>query len=132
MIGIDTNVLLRAVLNDAPEQSERAKQFIAGLTQERPGYVSVAVLLEFQWTLRRHTDADRSEIADIVMSLLLSNSIRFEQESLCLRCITQYRDSGIDFADGLIAGIATEAGCTMVHTFDEDAAKRIDAMELVP
>ena len=50
-IGIDTNVLLRMVLNDDPGQRVKALAFGEGLTEEVRGFVSLLVLIEFNWSL---------------------------------------------------------------------------------
>lgn len=46
MIGIDTNVLLRHLTQDDPEQSARATDFMRGLSREDPGFISLVTLVE--------------------------------------------------------------------------------------
>ena len=52
LIGIDTNVLLRAFVNDHPEQAERARKFIGSRTASDPAFVCLVTLVEFAWSLR--------------------------------------------------------------------------------
>jgi predicted nucleic-acid-binding protein len=53
VIGIDTNVLVRFIVQDDPEQSTRATRFMQVLTKESPGFISSIVLAELTWVLSR-------------------------------------------------------------------------------
>lgn len=46
MIGIDTNVLVRYIMQDDPKQSARATRLIEGLTSDRPGVVPLVTVVE--------------------------------------------------------------------------------------
>jgi predicted nucleic-acid-binding protein len=52
MIGLDTNVLLRYLVQDDPVQSARATEIITSqLTEQEPGFVSLVTILEAVWGL---------------------------------------------------------------------------------
>ena len=53
MIAVDTNILLRYVVRDDPEQLEKAANFFRERTTEDPAYVSLIVVAEMIWVLRR-------------------------------------------------------------------------------
>lgn len=53
MIGIDTNVLVRATVRDDDAQAQRADAFLETLTREKPDYVTHIVLVELWWVLTR-------------------------------------------------------------------------------
>ena len=57
MIGLDTNVLLRAVTRDDPVHSPLARTLIGALDEARPGYINIVVLVEFSWSLRTSVPA---------------------------------------------------------------------------
>jgi predicted nucleic-acid-binding protein len=59
MHGLDSNVLLRFVLEDEPAQYELARRFFGRCTRENPAYVNLMVLCEFVWVLT--TGARRRE-----------------------------------------------------------------------
>ena len=46
MVGLDTNVLVRYVMQDDPRQSARATRLIEALTAEAPGFVPLVSLVE--------------------------------------------------------------------------------------
>ena len=71
MIGIDTNVLLRLLVRDDEAQVRAAERFIAThCSPDSPGFVSLVVVVETAWALRRFYLYDRSQIAAALGSLL--------------------------------------------------------------
>ncbi len=52
MIGLDTNVLVRFLVQDEPRQAARADSLMAQLSPTSPGYLSTVVLVETYWVLR--------------------------------------------------------------------------------
>ena len=122
MIGIDTNILVRFIMQDEAAQSRLATRFMSGLTPQAPGYVSVVTLAETSWVLSRTYRATRREIFGAIKLLLESNSVVVERASIVARTLTSYQDSKADFADLLIAESDRVAGCSETVTFDKVAA----------
>ena len=46
MIGLDTNVLVRYIMQDDPQQSLKATRVIESLTKERPGFIALVSVVE--------------------------------------------------------------------------------------
>ena len=141
MIAIDTNVVLRYVLNDDKEQARKAAALIR---RHKEVLITDVVLAEMVWTLKgRRYKLDRSGIGKVVNALFAEPSIRFEDNQVVWRALNDFagaaglpdtpksmgKKTNIDFADALIvnkvrwragqAGGALEA----VYTFDKDAVK---------
>ncbi|MEO7147199.1 MAG: PIN domain-containing protein, partial [Terrimesophilobacter sp.] len=53
MIGLDTNVVVRYLVQDEPDQSARASEVIDVLTESEPGFLSLVTIVELYWVLRR-------------------------------------------------------------------------------
>jgi predicted nucleic-acid-binding protein len=120
MIGLDTNLLLRFTLKDDPAQFElSAKLFKSVLTAKNPGYVSIIVLVEFIWTLRKTFKLSRNNIFDVVAGLLASRNIVFERSSTVAAALELCGQENIEFPDALIAATHREDGCTHTVTFDK-------------
>ena len=130
MIGIDTNVLVRFVVKDDPTQAPAAVRMIQGLSPEEPGWISILVLTELVWTLRRVYKLDRTSIAGVLERLLSSKDTVLEQRDVVRRALLAYQSSKADFADCVIAVTANLAGCSRMVTFDEIAARDL-GMELL-
>jgi len=124
MIGLDTNVLVRFLVQDDRVQFARAQRLLA--REARRGesvLVSLLVLLETEWMLRSRYGLAKSEIADALSALLDSVELRVEDETAVEQALFTWRDSGADFADCLIGARNRRLGCAATATFDARAAK---------
>ena len=132
MIGLDSNVLLRAVLDDDEVWSAPAEAFIGThCTQERPGYINVLVLAEICWVLRRRPEFNRVNLADFVQGLLDADNIVIAEQDSVTNALSDFRRGGAGFVDYLIAELNARAGATPTYTIDRDAV-RSDAFEVIP
>ncbi len=123
MIGLDTNVLLRAITADDPAAARRARQILGRLNEGAAGRVNGVVLAELAWTLRARYGYERSEIADIVEGLMSSPAIEVSDRDAVSAAITRSRDDALDFADALIGELNRVAGCDTTLTFDRKASR---------
>lgn len=124
MIGIDTNVLVRAFVFDDPEQSRLVTAFMASLRVDDPGFVSMVVMAEFAWVLDRSFGFDKQTVLDSVEMLLAAEELEFEDGETVWRALVAARE-GADFADALIKDTADLFGSTEVVTFDQSAARTL-------
>lgn len=122
MIGLDTNVVVRYLTQDDPQQAEAAAAVIDNLTADEPGYLSVVTMVEVYWVLRRAYGVARDESADLVEGLLNSLELRVGHEGPLRSALTASR-GGPDFAEALIAELGRSAGCDRTVTFDKRAAR---------
>lgn len=83
MIGLDTCVLARLILNDDATQSPIASGFVETLPPKRPGYVSMAAVLELAWVLQRRRS--RPEIIRTMYRLLRSRVLVVESAPVVYR-----------------------------------------------
>jgi predicted nucleic-acid-binding protein len=129
--GLDTNVLVRYVMQDDPRQSPRATRLIESLSADAPGYVPVVVLVELSWVLSGSYGLDRSQVASVLGTLLRSKELVLDRAELVAQALKRYSADGADFADALIERLAAAAGCSVTMTFDAGAVKAA-AMTPVP
>ncbi len=123
MIGIDTNVLIRFLVNDDPDQGRVARDLFAGLTAESPGFLPREALLESVWVLERAYRFDRATITRAIEGLLESREIVVEAADDIGLALSRYAKGGAGFADQLIIAISQRVGCSTVYTFDRQAAQ---------
>jgi predicted nucleic-acid-binding protein len=123
MIGLDTNVLVRYIMQDDPKQSRKATQLIEGLSNEKPGFLPLVVVVELVWVLSSSYGLKRDEIADALVLLLRSKELVVDRADLVLQAQRRFAKGGADFADCLIERIAYAQGCEATMTFDAGAAK---------
>ena len=124
MIGLDTNVLARYIVQDDPAQAEAAARLIEGRCAARsPGYVSVPVLVELVWALAGAYRYDRRIVASVIRQLLRTIEFMVEDRDIVWSALREFESGGADFADCLIAHRNHARGCTQTFTFDRGAAR---------
>jgi predicted nucleic-acid-binding protein len=121
--GLDTNVLVRYVMQDDPRQSLRASRLIESFSAEQPGFVPVVVLVELVWVLSGSYGLDRSQVATVLSTLLRSKELVVDRAEAVTQALKRFSAGGADFADALIERLAAAAGCSVTMTFDVGAAK---------
>jgi predicted nucleic-acid-binding protein len=143
MIAIDTNVLLRQLLDDDDAQSPKAHTLIE---KEAAVLITDVVLAETVWTLKgKKYHASKDDIIAVVNSLLAEPSIVFENRQVIWAALNDFRTAKpvkvggkpktADFADALIVrkarAVADPTGEPLAafYTFDRAALALIDARE---
>ena len=123
MIGLDTNVLVRYIMQDDPKQSPKASRLIEGLTAAEPGFVPLVSIVKLVWVLSSAYSLDRQQVSAALDLLLRSKEIVLDRADQVLQAQRRFNSGGADFADCLIERVAHGAGCTMTMTFDVAAVK---------
>jgi predicted nucleic-acid-binding protein len=132
MIGLDTNVLLRYLVQDDPGQSARATEIIERrLTEQNPGFVSLVSILEIVWVLGSLYKRTRSEIAQHIEMILAADTLEVQNEQEVYEALVALRNGAGAFEDALIGGIGIWRGCSATLTFDQNAAKRLNGFQLI-
>jgi predicted nucleic-acid-binding protein len=129
--GIDANVLLRALLNDHPSQSEIAHDLLASLDEERRGYVGISAVLEIFWVLRSRYRVPRQPLCETMRELLMIKYLDIESSAAVVQALAMYQKGRVDFEDALLAERNVEADCGFTYTFDRAASKAANSMELL-
>lgn len=121
MIALDTNVVVRFLVQDDKSQARASRELMAGLTTARPGFLSDVVLVETYWVLTRAYGIDRAASIGHLEALVSAPEIAVES-SRAVRAACEAAHAGADFPDALIDGVAHQHGCTEVVSFDKRAA----------
>jgi predicted nucleic-acid-binding protein len=130
--AIDTNVLVRFLVNDDRAQAEHVRQLFATAEQQRePFFVPILVLLETIWVLESAYQVQRRDLMEALGDLLLMPILQFEQREAVQAMLAMVMTNNMDLPDALIAQSARNWGCDGILTFDKEAAARSDAFELL-
>ncbi|MFO1141313.1 MAG: type II toxin-antitoxin system VapC family toxin [Amaricoccus sp.] len=130
MIALDTNVLVRFIVRDHPDQSRAAHDMMGRLSEGDPGFVCREVILELAWVLERAYGIDRQRIADVLTGLIASREVEVETAGEIAPAVAAWRDGGPSLADRMIVAAAARAGARALVTFDR-AAARLPGAELL-
>ena len=118
MIALDTNVLVRYLVDDDPRQAEAARTLLAELTTKRLGFVCREVSVELAWILDRTYGFSPNRIATVFEELAASKEIHLEAADDVIRAADGYRRGGADFTDQMIAAAAKRTSADALYTFD--------------
>ena len=130
-LGIDANVLLRALLNDDPKQSALARDLLSCLGEERRGYLGISAVLEIFWVLRSRYRVPREVIHETMRELLAIRYLDVESSGAVAQALSMYRKRRAEFEDALLGERNVEAGCDFNYTFDRDASNAVQSMQIL-
>jgi len=99
MIGLDTNVLVRYIMQDDPRQSARATALIEALDADRPGFVGVVSVVELYWVLGSCYNLPKDQIGQALNLLLRSRQIVVDRADQVLRALRMFGAGKADFVD---------------------------------
>lgn len=120
MIAIDTNLIVRYLTGDHPEQSSRAREIVDG----QPVFVAVTVVLEAEWVLRSAYGYGRSDVARALRAFGGLSTVAIE-DSAIVAAAFDLAENGMDFADAL--HLTKSVRCEEFVTFDRKFIKAAQA-----
>jgi len=123
MIGLDTNVLVRYIMQDDVRQSSLATKLIEGLSVDAPGFITLVSVIELTWVLESAFELNRSQIVEVFQRIMSVDVFKVDRVGIVASALRIYANSKADFADCLIERFSAHAGCAQTMTFDRHAAK---------
>jgi predicted nucleic acid-binding protein len=126
MLAVDTNVIVRYLTGDHPEQAAKAKALIDGSEV----FVSATVLLETSWVLGRILGTSRAPLLEALRGLVGLPTVTVENPVETSKAL-DWAAQGMDFADALHLSRAEH--CTALVTYDQRfaaAARRLQSVDV--
>jgi predicted nucleic-acid-binding protein len=131
MAALDTNVLVRYLVQDDTAQLAAAKRLIRKCVSEgQTLYVPVSVALELEWVLRSNFRFAKDDVVQTLSQLLSSAELTFESEGALELALLLYKKGPADYSDCVHAALAAQAGEQPLWTFDK-AASKVDGARLL-
>ena len=133
-IFADTNLFLRLLTNDVPEQVDA---FVVLLKKAADGefqfVINPLVIAEIVWTLESYYQQPKSRIQAQILAILNTPGLDVADSDLVLQAIHGYVEKNVDFIDAFNAAWMQQQGIISVCTFDEKHFKRFEGIHtLVP
>jgi predicted nucleic-acid-binding protein len=123
VIALDTNILLRYFDQGDGQRSPLANQLIEEtLSREEPGFISLIVVCELAWVMRRSYRQSRENIAAFIGGLLSAPQFSVEGSRMVAAALEMIEH---DIADALIHLVGQSQGCGRTLSFD----RRMSAIE---
>ena len=124
MIALDTNVLVRWLMQDDRDQFRRVQRCLATAKErDEPLFLNHIVLCECIWVLSYSYGFSKSALVDVLDRLLVTKQFIIEDKPAVWAAVAEYRGSQADFADCLIGIKNRNAGCETTVTLDHGAAE---------
>jgi predicted nucleic-acid-binding protein len=117
----DTNVLVRFLVADDPQQHAIATAFFGDRRSEGvPGYVSLVVIAETAWVLRSVYALPRDAVRALLLEVVDSEQLVIEQPDIAREAL---RHVATNITDWIIHLVGRRDGCTRTVTFDRKFAR---------
>lgn len=123
MIGLDTNIVLRYLLQDDAVQSGKVNRLVDGLSSDQPGFINIATVLEIVWVLRSLFKLTPAEICTQVEQLLATDAFEVQNEQQVFEAAFALKRGLGEFEDALIGALNAWAGCSESVTFDRGTSR---------
>lgn len=122
MIAIDTNVLVRFLVNDDAEQAAAARELMAAASRQAPVFLCREVVVETVWVLERAYRFSRARIADMLVELTAADGLVIEAADDVAEAAAGYRRGGVGFSDLMILAACRRSEAQPLFTFDQQFA----------
>jgi predicted nucleic-acid-binding protein len=127
--SIDTNILIRYITQDDNKQSKLATNFIESEELSKAScFITLPVIIETVWVLKRLYAADKNQIATVIETLLNTSNFIVQHDYEIENALDRFKTSSADFSDCLIIELSKSMrpdsnSIVETYTFDKKAVK---------
>jgi predicted nucleic acid-binding protein len=112
---VDTNVLIRHLTGDPPDQAARATRYLAAADEP---LLPDLILAEVAYVLESFYEAPRAQVAMTLRAVMAYPAIRVLDGDLLQRAVEVYEVHRLDFADAYLVASAERTGVGVIASFD--------------
>jgi predicted nucleic-acid-binding protein len=124
MISLDTNALVRMLIEDDEDQFQAVRKAISLVEKNSSQILLLSeVLMETIWVLESIYQCTREDISEFLERLTITSTFAFADPEVIRRAVHQYKQGG-DFADLIIVGKAKESRAKKFFSFDKKLQKK--------
>jgi predicted nucleic acid-binding protein len=113
---VDTNILIRHLTGDPPEQAARASRFLAAADEL---LLADLVVAEVVYVLESFYEVPRARVAELVRAIIAFPAIVVLDAAMLLRALEVYETARLDFAEAYLVAQAERSGVGAVASFDK-------------
>lgn len=119
MIAIDTNILIRFLVEDDIQQTRKAENILKKHKNDAEIYLSNIVLIETEWVLSSVYQFPKNKICNTMDRILETKQFAFDDREILIRTNQKYRQKNKDFSDSLIGELGNRKSIK-TYTFDKE------------
>ncbi len=121
MIGVDTNLLVRILVEDDPEQLRRARTLLnVAAERSETAFVADNVLAELEWVLEDAYEVPRARILQALQAIVAAKRFEFADRRRVVQALELYQNGKAELSDYLIGLSGFQNGASTTYTFDRD------------
>lgn len=125
----DTNLFLRYLTNDVPEQADAVEKIIHRAAKGQVNLVTTSmVIAEIVWTLESYYELEKTEIQNMVLGILNTEGLDVVDSDLILQAAIHYAEKNVDFIDAFNAAWMNKNDISKAYTFDQKHFNRFDGI----
>jgi predicted nucleic-acid-binding protein len=123
---VDTNVFLRFITNDIPEQAGAVERlFKSAVSGEIQLITNELVIAEIVWTLETYYKIPKKRIKGDILAILNTPGLTVNNDDIIIQAIAWYEEKNIDFIDAYNASWMLLHDVKEIYSFDERHFRRI-------
>ncbi len=131
-IFADTNLFLRFLTNDIPEQADAVESLLHQAAIGKLTLVTNSIVLaEIVWALESFYHLPKTDIKDKVLAILNTSGLEIIEDDLVMQSVSWYAEKNVDFADAFNAAWLLKQGMTIACTFDRKHFARFEGVKLL-
>lgn len=128
----DTNLFLRYLTNDIPEQADAFERVLhRAAAGDLSLLTSNLVMAEIVWTLESYFHLKKSDIQSKVLAILNTPGIEVNERDTIIKAIIWYADKNVDFIDAYNAAWMIDHKVLTVYTFDRKHYSRFEGLGVI-
>ena len=112
---VDTNVLIRHLTGDPPDQAVLATRFLRDADEL---LLPDLILAEVAYVLESYYETPRPQVADTLRAVLAFPAVKSVDAELLQRAVEVYDIHRLDFAEAYLVACAERSGIGVVASFD--------------
>jgi predicted nucleic-acid-binding protein len=125
----DTNLFLRYLTNDVPEQAEAVEGLLRRAQAGEVGLVTNSlVIAEVVWTLESYYQQSRDDVRAKVLAILNTPGLEVAEAELVLQAVLWYAEKNVDFIDAYNAAWLLARDIHAAYTFDRKHFGRLEGI----
>jgi predicted nucleic-acid-binding protein len=130
-IFADTNLFLRYLTNDVPEQAQAFEQLLLRAAKGELLFITnTLVIAEMVWTLESYYHLSKNEIQAKVLAMLNTPGLEVADGHIILQAILWYAEKNVDFIDAFNAAWMVNQGLIIACSFDRKHFNRFEGLKI--
>lgn len=122
-IGLDTNLIVRYLTDDDPEQADAVEELFRSYEKDTTFVINEVVLAELNWVLISVYNYSKANFIETINQIFNTRNITFSKPVLVKEACEIYAKNEADFSDCYLGVLNRNEDCETTFTFDKKASQ---------